>query len=152
MVIIFPCSSKAQDYTDAIGVRLSYGGLVSYKHGLNESNYIESILAIRWGGIEVTGLFEWQKAFAEKEQFDWFVGAGMHLGLHGRNNVFNPEQNSNNIVQINLGIDAIGGVEYVFENIPLVVSVDYNPSISFTGERWFIPEGFGISARYILKQ
>ena len=64
MAIIFPSFCKAQNYTQAIGVRVAYGGLISYKHGLNETNYIESILAIRWGGVEVTGLFEWQKPFA----------------------------------------------------------------------------------------
>jgi len=138
----------AQDYRSAGGVRLSYGGLLSYKHALNDNNYLEGILSVRWNGVVLTGIFEWQESMGS-ENFFWYGGGGIHAGIHGRNNTFQSERDLNDAVQINLGMDLIGGVEYVFENIPIVVSADYKPAFYFTGDRWLVPEEFGLTARYI---
>lgn len=142
-------NSRGQSYSSSVGLRLSYGGLASYKQAINDENFLEGMVSVRWNGFVARGLFEWQNPLNTKNFF-WYGGAGIHLGAHGRNNVFQPESGSNKIIQINLGMDLIGGVEYVFENFPLVVSADYKPAFSFTGTRWFIPEEFGLTARYIL--
>jgi len=151
MAFSMPSKAGAQDYKSAAGLRLAYGGLASAKHALNEENYIEGIIGLRWNGVILTGLFEWQESMGS-ENFFWYGGAGIHAGLHGRSNTFQPEGDANNVVQINLGMDLIGGIEYVFENIPIVVSADYKPAFYFTGERWFIPEEFGLTARYIISR
>ena len=123
---------------------------MTYKESLNEQNYLEGILAIRWGGFEITGLFEYQKDWVDTD-LSWYGGAGMHFGVHSRENNFQPSEEDNETVQINLGMNIIGGVEYVFPSSPFVISADYKPSFSFTGSRWFVPEGFGLSARYIIQ-
>lgn len=98
----------------------------------------------------MTGLFEWQQALDSKN-LQWYAGTGIHAGVHGRNNVFQAEEDQNEAVQMNLGIDLIGGIEYVFKNVPIVVSADYKPAFYFTGDRWLVPEEFGLTARYIFE-
>ena len=110
----------------------------------------EGILAFRWGGIEITALAERYKPAFDSENANWFIGAGMHLGFHGRDNSFNPEKDANTTTYINLGIDLIGGLAYNFPEIPINVSIDYKPAFHFTGERWFVGEGLGLSVRYVM--
>jgi len=140
---------QGQTYQSAAGLRLSYGGLLSAKYALNDHNYLEGLVSLRWNGVVVTALFEWQKSFPSNK-LQWYGGAGFHGGVHSRENVFQPDSNADNEVQIGLGMDLIGGIEYVFDGIPIVISADYKPAFYFTGERWFVPEEFGLTARYII--
>lgn len=140
-----------QNYKTAVGARASYGGLLSYKHQLNAQYYAEGIFALRWGGVEFTALIEKsQSAFNNKNTF-WYVGGGMHLGIHGRDNTINSPKGENKKTYINLGADMIGGLEYCFPDFPVNVAIDYKPSFHFTGDRWFVGEGIGLSVRYVLK-
>lgn len=142
--------AKAQEFQSAAGFRISWGGLLSYQYKLKESLYAEGILSIRWGGASVTGLVKYYQPAFYVDGLYWFAGGGMHLGVHGRNNVYNPESGSNEQLQINLGVDIDGGFMYEFPNYPIVVSADYKPSFHFTGVRWFVPEGLGLTVRYII--
>lgn len=141
----------AQSYQSAVGVRASYGGLINYKHQLNAQYYAEGIFAVRWGGVEFTGLIEKSQTAFNNENTFWYFGGGMHLGIHGRNNTINPPDGENTKIYINLGADLIGGIEYTFAEAPFSVSIDYKPSFHFTGDRWFVGEGLGFSMRYVLK-
>lgn len=141
----------AQSYKSALGVRASYGGLISYKHQLNSEYFAEGIVAVRWGGVEFTALMERAQMAFNNENAFWYIGGGMHLGFHGRDNTINPPEGANTTTYINLGADLIGGLEYCFPDVPLNLSIDYKPSFHFTGDRWFVGEGMGLSLRYILK-
>lgn len=48
------------------------------------------------------------------------------------------------------GMDAIGGVEYVFKKIPLSLSADIKPAVNFTsrGPEFFDHNMFGLAVRY----
>ncbi len=141
---------NAQDYNSSVGMRLSWGGLLSYKHKLSETIYGEGILSIRWGGPTLTALLERRQLAFEIDGMFWYAGGGLHLGYHGRNNVYNPAEGSNDELQINLGMDLVGGIEYSLRSFPLTFSADYKPAFYFTGERWFVAEGLGLSVRYII--
>lgn len=152
VMAFFLCQNlEAQDYHSSVGVRLSWGGLISYKHQLNEQIYGEGILSIRWGGPTLTGLLSRRQSFSEIDGLYWFAGAGLHLGYHGRNNVYSPDDDANEDLQINLGLDVIGGVEYQLANAPFSFCADYKPAFYFTGDRWFVGEGLGLSIRYVIR-
>lgn len=150
MAFFLHTDAKAQDFQSAAGVRVSWGGLLSYQYKIKESLFAEGILSYRWGGPTVTGLIQhYQPAFNVDGLF-WYAGGGMHLGVNGRNNVYNPESGTNEELQINLGVALDGGFMYQFPSFPVVVAVDYMPAFYFTGERWFVPEGLGLTLRYII--
>lgn len=139
-------SAVAQNYDAAAGLRFSYGGLLSYKHRLHNNIYGEGILSFRWGGAKVTGLVEWHLPAFDTERLHWYGGGGMHVGYHYRNNKINAEPSDDVAQQINLGLDAIGGLEYALKSFPILISVSYKPGIEFTGRRWFIGEGIAFTA------
>ncbi len=151
MAFFFGSSLFAQEYKAAVGGRLSYGGLLNYRHQLKQDLYGEGIFSIRWGGVAFTALLEQDFDLNLGPNFSTYAGGGIHLGLHGRNNVINPAEGTNESIQINLGIDLVGGIEYRFDGLPLAASIDYIPSFQFVGERWLILEGFGLSIRYIMR-
>ena len=151
MAFFLSLGANAQDYQSAVGLRASYGGLLSYKHKLNAHYYTEGIIGIRWGGVVLTALIERSQSAFDNENMFWYFGGGMHLGFHGRDNTINPPDRANKQTYINLGADLIGGLEYRLPKLPVTVSIDYNPSFYFTGERWFVGEGIGLSVRYVLK-
>ncbi len=138
----------AQDFRSSAGLRLSWGGLATYKHKLDAKSAAEGIVAVRWGGVEITGLYERYFPAFGNEDFHWFAGGGFHMGFHGRNNVINPPEGTNKTIYLNPGADLIGGLEYEFPNLPFQASIDYKPSFHFTGVRWFVGESLGLSMRY----
>lgn len=142
---------KSQQISSAVGVRAAQGGLITYQHQIYDSYIGEGIIATRWNGIEITALIEkYTKAF-KSENTHWYLGAGIHLGFHGRDNSLHPNKDKNAKTHINPGIDFIGGLAYTFKKLPLHISVDYKPSIHFTGTRSFVGEGIGLSLRYIIR-
>lgn len=151
VALFFSVSSAAQPFSSAVGVRASVGGIVSYKHSLNAEIMAEGIMSLRWKGVIVTALLErYSPAFANPNAW-WYYGGGLHLGFSGRQNSFDPAVGANTTTYINLGMDLVGGLEYRFDKLPLSVSADYIPAFYFTGDRWFVGEGVGLSVRYILR-
>jgi len=150
VAFFFTHFANAQNIRPAVGVRAAYGGLITYQHKLNNNYMAEGILAMRWSGIEMTALIERYRPAFNNENANWFMGAGLHLGFHGRDNSINPPQNSNTTTYINIGFDLIGGLAYNFPEMPFNVSLDYKPAFHLTGERWFVGEGLGLSIRYML--
>ncbi len=138
--------TKAQDYKTSIGLRagLPYG--LTIKHFLNETNAFEGILATRWGGFVVTGLYENEHWTGEYPGLNWFWGLGAHLGVWdaGTNPNFNRTYTGSVI-----GVDGILGLEYTFDEIPLNLSIDILPTINLIGYAGWGGINSAISVRYV---
>lgn len=143
--LLVSAATYGQDYKNAIGGRGGlYNGL-TFKHFLNEKNAIEGILATRWRGISLTGLYEWQKPISEAG-FSWFFGFGAHVGsFAGTLSPWSPIGTVGNTLVA--GVDGIIGLEYVFEKFPLDLAIDYKPAVHLIGG-FFSGDEFGLSARY----
>lgn len=128
------------------GLRLGWGGGLSFKYHPNESHSVEGILSLRWGGVVLTGLYQKQIPLSS-QNWTWFYGGGLHLGYHHRDN-FLGEGFSGATNYINLGFDLIGGISYRLDNFPLEFSLDYIPSIELSAERNFIAEQVGLTCRF----
>ena len=142
--------SQAQESSTSIGVRVAAGGLFSAKHFLNHEYALEGIFSARWNGVGLHALIQKYQSIEDQANLYGYYGGGLHLGLHGRNNVINPADETNKGVFLNLGIDIVGGIEYRLDSAPIVFSLDYMPSFYFTGNRWLVPENIGLSLRYVL--
>lgn len=84
-----------------------------------------------------------------------FFGGGLHGGVWDNGRWYNDRTDAwvNDRPEPIIGIDGIGGVEYLFKNIPLGLSADIKPAVNFTGNG---PEFFnhnlaGVSARYYFR-
>lgn len=119
---------SAQNYNWAIGARL--GGQtsgLSVKYNLDAANTIEGVIGIPYdGGFNLLGLYE-RNIPVITEGFNFYYGAGVHLGS------WNRHHNSDFV----FGIDGIVGLEYKIKSIPLALSVDYKPALNIIGHTGF---------------
>ena len=146
ITLSFNIAMNAQDYKTSLGLRagLPYG--LTVKHFLSEQNAFEGILASRWGGFVVTGLFENEHWTGEYPGLNWFWGFGAHLGFWDAGT--NPNFNATYTGSV-LGLDGILGLEYTFDEIPLNLSIDILPTVNLIGYAGWGGINSAISVRYV---
>ncbi len=138
--------AQAQDYKTGVGVRGGFANGLTIKHFVSSNIALEGIVASRWRGLELTGLFEIHKAALSTQRMKWFYGLGAHVGFW--NGKYTQWGNPHNEYMV-VGIDGIIGLEYSFSEIPFSLSVDWKPAFNFVGHSGFWADGGAISLRYI---
>jgi hypothetical protein len=140
--------SIAQDYRTGVGVRGGFESGLTVKHFTREKSAYEFILASRWRGFEVTGLYEVHNQAFDAERLKWFVGFGGHVGFWNGDYTYKywGDQGTNYTVA---GIDGILGLEYSFKEVPFNLSLDWKPAFNFIGYSGFWGDGGALSIRYI---
>ena len=134
---IFSGSLIAQNYSSAVGAKLTFGFLGTYKLELKEGIYADIYGGLGYYGLSGGAALELHKAIEDVDNLYWYVGAGAYTSLHTSG--------------VYVGGNLVIGVDYSFDEIPLNVSFDWMPGINVVGG--FFPSlfGGGLSARYILK-
>jgi hypothetical protein len=139
-------SLNAQDYKTSFGIR---GGLpvgLTVKYFFSEANAVEGILATRWGGFVLTGLYEFERWTGEYPALNWYFGFGAHLGTW--NQGYNPrlDESYSGLV---IGVDGVLGIEYTFDELPLNLSLDILPSVNLIGSTGWGGINGALSIRYV---
>jgi len=146
LTVALTAAVSGQDYRTSLGLRagLPYG--LTVKHFLGKYNAVEGILASSWGGFVITGLFENEHWTGEYPGLNWFWGVGAHAGFWdaGRN----PNVADTYIGSV-IGVDAIAGLEYTFDEIPLNLSLDLLPTFNLIGYTGWGGINGAISIRYV---
>lgn len=165
LTVVLGSQLNAQDYKTSIGGRLgpSYGFTI--KHFFSEKFAFEGLVTSRyfgptnlgvigynyghWNstpGVNITGLVQWHFPIGRIEGFNWFIGGGAHIGVWGGYNT-HPYFGTDRPYVL-FGIDAIGGIEYTFSQIPLTLQLDVKPSLHFLEYLGIWYDEVAISARY----
>jgi len=122
--------TNAQSISDnAIGLRLGdsdgLGAEISYQRALGENNRLELDLGWRTGddfdGFKLAGIYQW--LWNIDGGFNWYAGAGGGVGSYDFDAPINDSETF-----FFLAGDI--GIEYDFD-IPLLLSLDFRPEISF---------------------
>jgi hypothetical protein len=138
--------SFGQDYRTSLGLRAGIPYGMTVKHFINKYNALEGILAGSWGGFIATGFVENEHRTGTYPGLNWFWGLGGHAGFWdpGRNpNI--PEMDIGGVI----GVDAIFGLEYTFDHIPLNLSLDILPSLNLLGDMGWNGINGAVSIRYV---
>ncbi len=142
LIIFFNLSAQAP-YNRALGIKFPGGLSLTYKKFVSDQNNAEALLTIANKGFRLTGLYEFNfYSFQKIPNLSWFVGPGAHIGLWKAE--FEKDYGS----KTDLGVDGILGLDYKFNNIPLNVSVDWQPSVTLVGSAGFAPAYGGVGVRY----
>jgi hypothetical protein len=149
-------SGKAQDYETAVGGRLGYGLIGSYKKFIDDAPALEFIAGFGLGsvGVGVLGgaFYQHHMDIAEIDRLRWYVGGGAIA------NTFSYAFTSTSYFELSAAF-AIG-LDYSFEDIPLNLSLDYTPgfvilsslgNFNDRGVNRFRGQYGSITARYILQ-
>ncbi|AXG74588.1 hypothetical protein DVK85_10215 [Flavobacterium arcticum] len=138
-------SAKAQDYTNAIGLRLGdndgFGGEVSYQRFISSDNRLEFDLGWRnsdhYDAIKLTGIYQW--IWNIDGGFNWYAGIAGGLGTWEHNDDrYSEDFDDDNGTFLFVGGNI--GIEYNFD-IPLQLSLDMRPEIYFGDD--FRDDNFG---------
>ena len=140
--------SNAQDYNTGIGLRGGFANGITIKHFVTSKSAFEGIIASRWKGLELTGLYEIHNRAFDVDRLKWYFGFGGHVGFwHGDNT--RKHWGEPGTAYTVIGVDGILGIEYSFSEIPLNIGVDWKPSFNFYGHYGFWADGGALSVRYI---
>lgn len=139
-----------QQYKTALGLRINGGAGITARHFLSGNQSIEGIMYTRWGGLNFTGLYNVNFPVFTEPGFNFFIGGGGHIGFWDadRNPWWDEDEKGNKTV---VGLDGQIGLEYVFDDIPLNLALDWKPAINFIGSSNFYGGDFGLSVRYAFK-
>ena len=135
-----------QLYNTGIGARLGFFNGLTVKHFIQEGQALEGILATRWNGFILTGLYEYQRQFPDVNNLEWFVGGGVHIGAWDADRY----RNNDNISSA-FGVDLIIGIEYTFDEFPFSASLDWKPAFNLVGDNRLWGDGLALSIRYTFR-
>jgi hypothetical protein len=134
---------KAQNYKNALGIRLSSGDAtvnnsVSFKHFLNDKAALEALITFDKKAA-IGGLYEIHTPIANTDGLQWFYGGGAYISFDSDKN--NPSRNL-------LGAQGVVGLDYKFSGIPLNLSLDWKPELNIIDNINFEPAAIGFSIRF----
>ncbi|MCB0686120.1 MAG: hypothetical protein KDC53_06335 [Saprospiraceae bacterium] len=151
-VFVFSNGVTAQNYNNAVGLRLAWGFGGTYKHFFNEKIAAEGIVNFRsWGTFgfryrrtRITGLVTTHQPLEDVvEGLQWYVGggafAGFWSGAYSRVYDYSSTQ---------IGIAGVVGLDYKFTDLPINVSLDWMPGIALVGGGGFTGTSGGLAIRY----
>lgn len=144
--IVITGQVKAQEYINAIGLRGGLAQGITFKHFLSTQDAAEGILAVRWGGFFVTGLYERHLPAFDTDGLYFYYGGGAHIGFW--DNV-SSGWFDDGISYTVIGIDGILGLEYVFNEIPFNIGVDWKPAFNLIGVTNFWGSNMALSLRFM---
>ncbi|WP_210116095.1 hypothetical protein [Hymenobacter wooponensis] len=128
--------AQAQKYRTAAGIRVGGGQYgITVQQKILDKTTLEGLGLVSSREVSATLLAERHFGILGPS-LNYYFGAGGHVGNHKDNGAFG-------------GIDALAGVEYKIALSPIVLSVDFKPSVEFGSDDWArFPTAF--SVRYIL--
>jgi hypothetical protein len=142
LVLVLSFSMQAQDYKSAIGGKLGYGLVASYKKFFSEKTGVDFYGGLHWSSGFIAGLnYSIHNNINEVENLRWYYGGGAVIASYAAGT--------------ELGVSGNIGLEYTFEEIPLNISVDYVPTINIIKPKNYdiFRGNYGaLTARYILSR
>lgn len=135
-------TTNSTSYQTALGLKIWDGGGISLKHFINDSRAVEGIGYFYKRGFRLTGLYEIHYDINDAPGLKWYVGPGAHLGVYN-DKYYHYGQN-----KAVLGIDGVLGLDYKFNNVPINLSLDWQPTFEFASDFGFNGSWGGLGIRY----
>ena len=118
-------NAQAQDYKSAIGGKLGYGLIGSYKYFLNEKSALDIFGGITWnGGFAVGAFYQYHMPIPGVDRLKWFVGGGGSFFSYHYGTIYGLGLGR----YTELGISGNLGLDYSFNDFPLNLSLDWAPT------------------------
>ena len=132
LMVLGGIALKGKTQDNLIGIRGGWYSGISFQHYLSDGKAIEGLFQFARGGMNITGLYELHEPINGADGFGFYYGAGAHVGIYqkDRYNLFGDRYTGSGSV---IGADGIVGVEYIFDQIPLQLSLDYKPALNIGG-------------------
>jgi len=138
LVLLTASVTMAQNYKNALGVKVWDGAGISFKHFFS-TNKAGELIGYFWNrGSRITGLYEIHGPVNGARGLKWYIGPGVHIGFY----------NTKFSACTFAGIDGVIGLDYKFNGSPINLSLDWQPSFEFGDGRGFAGSWGGLGIRY----
>ena len=144
---------KAQHFNKAVGLRLGAPLSLSYKTFLTEKTAIEGFVGtrgfagFRWYNVGASYQIHTPLALGDADGLEFYYGGGASAYFFTFDTFFENESSTS------FGIQGNVGVQYTFSNVPITVTMDWMPTVFFSGISSGFSGGFGgVGIRYILSK
>lgn len=149
IILLAGTSIQAQDYQLAAGLRGGFNSGITVKKFIGGNSAVEGIIASRWDGFVVTGLYELHSpSVFDTPGLNAYYGVGGHIGFWDGDNVKWTDDSGSHTV---IGVDGILGIEYNFNEFPINISLDWKPVFNIIGHSGFWGDNGAFSIRYIFR-
>jgi len=139
--------ANGPSYRTAIGIKF-YPGAFSIKHFHRDNRALEGLLYFWNYGFRVTGLYEIHGDISDLGGLKWYIGPGAHIGVwNNRWKDAYPTRESG----VAIGVDGVLGLDYKINGAPINLSLDWQPSFTFSGYSYFEGGWGGLGIRYTIK-
>jgi hypothetical protein len=130
---VFAFVALASAQPRALGVRVGWGGEISYQHTLGAENFLE--VDAGWGANSVSIGAAYDFQIAPVGPFGFYAGPSAQVWMGGDNDFV-------------LGVGAQVGLEYIFPSFPLQISLDWRPVFDLIPSTGFGWQSVGLGIRY----
>ena len=139
-------TSGGTEYQRALGIKISSGIAGTFKQFVSDKHALEFQGMFFREGVRFSGLYEFHFYNIEGVPgLAWYAGPGAHLGF------YIPRYKTEYNTAVDVGIDGVIGLDYKIKNLPLNISIDWQPSYSILGNAGLQPQFGGLSLRYVLQ-
>jgi len=136
-LLFFTSSLFAQNYKSSVGLRLS-SHAAAVNHGFSAkyffwpSTAVEGILS--FGNSVALGVLVEKHNPISEGDLSWYYGGGVFGGFGDSR----------------FGAHGVVGLDYKWPSIPLNLSLDWKPELTFSKEFGFEPAAVGLTARFVI--
>lgn len=133
-VIFLPRVVKAQYHYDlGLGVKIGSPWMSgTIKYFINDASAVEGLFHLGDFGFGTTALYEYHFMIGGVPGLRWYIGGGGHLAFQTSDG-YNPFTGVPKSNKAYAGFDGVGGVEYVFEKVPITIGADISPIVNVLG-------------------
>ncbi len=135
--------NQTYGYNRAIGIKFPGGFAVSYKQFLQQYQNVEAEAMFWNNGFRAVGLYEFNWDIQGIDGLRWYIGPGAHIGFWNNDN-----SKKSNSSKAGIGIDGVIGLDYKIADLPINVSLDWQPSVDVIGSTGTGLAYGGIGVRY----
>jgi opacity protein-like surface antigen len=154
MLVGLAFSAQSQEIAkNALGIRLGdndgFGAEITYQRGLSKNNRLEFDLGWRNSrhidAIKAVGLYQW--VWNIDGGFNWYAGVGAGVSAWDYDYDYGPGQRYHDSGTYVFAAGDIG-IEYGFDNVPILISLDARPEI---GSGYYRDDNFGFDVGLSVK-
>ena len=145
LLLLMASGIRGQENRNAISARLGLSSGFAYQLMVDDFRGYKGLMSFREGGIQITALIESYRPLYLKftDKMYYYTGMGAHIGYtrfpkkHGFYiNPFYYYGNGGHFAPV-IGMDAIIGMEFRLDRIPLTFSLDVKPFFELFGQSIF---------------
>ncbi len=134
LAFFLPRVASAQYHYDlGLGVKIGSPWMSgTIKYFINDASAVEGLVHVGDFGFGTTALYEHHFMISGVPGLRWYIGGGGHLAFQTSDG-YNPFTGVPKTNRAYAGLDGVGGVEYVFEKVPIAIGADISPIINVFG-------------------